>query len=120
MNWHTSVLRRDTAALHARTVAFTHYKARGAGKLPLCAICAGPGQGTRARVELTHGVQVWLCETHRDPEFMTRRAGRDFAASLGAVWSAAGCLSGSRSRAIAGHLRGVRGSGRRPRPGSYG
>ena len=78
--------------------------------LPMCAICAGPGQGGRAKVELTHGVSVWLCATHRDHGFMTRRAGRDFAASLGAVRSAAGCLTGMRSRALKSHLRRVRGA----------
>jgi hypothetical protein len=59
VNRHASVLRRDTWGLHALTMAFTHYKARGAGKLPICVICGGPGEGRRERVELTHGVHVW-------------------------------------------------------------
>ena len=105
--------------MHPRGVAFTHYKARGAGKLPICAICGGPGQGGREQVHLTHGVSVWLCAAHRDPAFLGRRAGRDFAASLGAVWSAAGCLTRRRSRAIEAHLTRVRGPRTRELEGSY-
>ena len=98
---------------------YTHYKARGLGKLPMCAICAGPGEGGRERWQLTHGVSVWLCAMHRSSAFLTRRAGRDFAGSLGAVWSAAGCLTGRRSRALGAHLERVRGARPRERPGSY-
>jgi hypothetical protein len=46
--------------VHARGVPFTHYKARGVGKLPICVICAGPGEGKREQLQLTHGVTVWF------------------------------------------------------------
>jgi hypothetical protein len=111
--------RRDRPAGHPPGVAYTHYKARGYGKLPICVICGGPGQGARERYHLSHGVSVWLCAMHRDPAFLTARAGRDLAASLGAVWSAAGCLSARRSAALAAHLGRVRGPRVRERPGSY-
>src|SRR6266540_3101873 len=99
-------------------MARSYDKARGHGKLPMCLICAGPGEGPRAEVTLTHGVKVWLCAAHRDPAFMRARAGRDFAASLLACFRAAGCLSGRRSAAIEAHLRRVREAARR-RPGSW-
>ena len=83
-----------------KAVARSFYKARGHGKLPMCVICGGPGEGGRQLVTLTHGVAVWLCAAHRSAEFMTRRAGRDFAASLMAVFRAAGCHDGRRSRAV--------------------
>jgi len=110
---------RDSRRVHPRGVAFTHYKARGHGKLPMCAICGGPGEGPRARMVLTHGVGVWLCAMHRDPAFLCRRAGRDFAGSLGAVWSGAGCLTARRNAALESHLRRVRGPRARDLPGSY-
>src|SRR5262245_6468036 len=101
-------------------MAKSHYKARGPGKLPMCLICAGPGEGPRAEVTLTHGVRVWLCEAHRSPRFLRARSGRDFAASLMGCFRAAGCLSGHRSAAIDAHLRRVReGARARGRPGSY-
>jgi hypothetical protein len=101
----------------------TYYKARGLGKLPPCAICAGPGSGPRAELHLTHGVRVWLCEAHRSEEFLRHRAGRDLVASLAAVWRAAGCLTARRRAALEGHLRSLGSAGGgadgRPLPGSY-
>ena len=97
------------------------YKGERLGKLPPCAICMGPGEGPRAELHLGHGVRVWLCGAHRAPEFVTRRAGRDLVASLGAMWRAAGALTAARRRALEGHL-GRLGSApaARRRPGSYG
>jgi len=110
--------RRQTA-----TVPQTYYKARGMGKLPPCAICAGPGTGPRAELHLSHGVRVWLCAAHRSEEFLRRRVGRDLVVSLDAVWRAAGCLTARRRAALAAHLRAVAGSGGAraggPLPGSY-
>jgi hypothetical protein len=36
----------------------SHYKGPWIGKTPMCAICAGAGQGERVRHHLTHGVSV--------------------------------------------------------------
>jgi hypothetical protein len=74
-------------------VAKSFYKAQWIGKLPMCAICGGAGDGPRAEHNLTHGVSVWLCAAHRSDEFQRRRAGRDFVASLHAVWRASGIRS---------------------------
>lgn len=87
----------------------------------------GRGDGERAQLHLGYGASVWLCAAHRSPEFQTRRAGRDLVASLSAVWSAAGCLTASRSRALRAHLARVAAGGpstaaprqSRRRPGSY-
>src|SRR5258706_8407652 len=102
-------------------MATTLSKGPALGKLPPCLICAGPGQGPRARLFLTHGVSVWLCASHRAPEFLRRRAGRDLAATLAALWSGAGCFGARRRLALEDHLRRVRqpGAGARRRPGSY-
>jgi hypothetical protein len=99
-------------------MARTLYKGAPLGKLPPCLICAGPGEGPRERLHMTHGVTVWLCAAHRSPAFLARRAGRDLAASLGALWSGAGCLTARRRLALTAHLRRVC---QRPdaRPGSY-
>lgn len=100
-------------------VAKSFYKAAWIGKLPMCAICGGPGEGPRAEHHLTHGVSVWLCAAHRSDEFQRRRAGRDFVASLQAVWRAAGIRSRRHSAALTTHLRRIRPPRERDRPGSY-
>jgi small ligand-binding sensory domain FIST len=120
----TAPLPVDTRAVPGRAwlaMARSLYKGERLGKQPPCALCAGAGEGPRARVTLTHGVSVWLCAGHRAPEFLRRRAGRDFVATLGAVWSAAGCLTARRDAALEAHLGRVRSAGRvvRARPGSY-
>jgi hypothetical protein len=100
-------------------MATSLYKGPALGKLPPCLICAGPGEGPREILYLTRGVMVWLCAAHRAPAFLTRRAGRDLVASLGALWSAAGCFGARRRRALEDHLRRVRQPPAAPRPGSY-
>jgi hypothetical protein len=104
-----------------KEMATSLYKGQRLGGLPPCLICAGPGEGPRAQLYLTHGVSVWLCAAHRSPGFLRRRAGRDFFASLHALWQAAGCLGARRTRALQDHLRRVHqaASEARPRPGSY-
>lgn len=100
-------------------MAKSFYKAKWIGKLPMCAICSGPGEGPRAELHLTHGVSVWLCEAHRSEEFQKRRAGRDFVASLGEVWRAAGIRSARHRQALSAHLTRIRPARNRDRPGSY-
>ncbi len=86
----------------------------------MCAICSGAGEGTRAEHHLTHGVSVWLCAAHRSDDFQRRRAGRDFVASLDAVWAAGGQRTKRHARALTAHLRRVRPEApARERPGSY-
>jgi hypothetical protein len=100
-------------------MATSHYKGPWIGKLPMCAICGGAGEGTRREHRLTHGVSVWLCEAHRSDEFQRRRGGRDFVASLDAIWRAAGLRDQRHSAALTAHLRRVRSGSSRGRPGSY-
>ena len=101
-------------------MAKSFYKGERLGSLPACAICGGAGEGRRAELHLPGGVRVWLCAAHRSPAFLSRRAGRDVAASLLHVWRAAGCLTARRSRAIDLHLaRLVAELPPRERPGSY-
>lgn len=105
---------------HHRRMLKSAYKGEPLGKTPACILCGGPGRGRRAALELPYGVKVWLCAGHRDPEFLTRRAGRDLVTSLLHVWRAAGCLDRRRSDALAAHLRRVQSAGAiRGLPGSY-
>jgi hypothetical protein len=97
----------------------SHYKGAWIGKMPMCAICGGAGEGPRAEHRLTHGVSVWLCAAHRSDAFQTRRSGRDFVASLAAVWRAAGITTRRHALALEAHLRRVKGPNPRDRPGSY-
>jgi hypothetical protein len=89
------------------------------GTRPPCAICMGPGHGPRERLQLPHGISVWLCEQHRSPEFLRSRAGRDFVVSLSGVWNAAGCMTAARHRLLMGHQARIAPPGPAPRPGSY-
>jgi len=105
---------------HGPFVARSFYKGERLGSTPACAICVGAGDGTRAELHLPCGVRVWLCAAHRSVEFQTRRAGRDLVASLMHVWTAAGCLTRRRSRALDLHRARLLGrEGSRPLPGSY-
>jgi hypothetical protein len=99
------------------------YKCRGVPlKSPICAICLDRTRGRTLVRELTHGVKLSLCQGHHSVEFMRRNAGRDFAVTLHRSWSAQGCLTRARSRALSTHLAAVRAIGTcitRARPGSY-
>ena len=74
------------SSCHRSPMAHSYSKGPSLGKLPACAICAGPGRGPGAALHLPGGVRVWLCAAHRSPEFLSRRAGRDLGASLLHVW----------------------------------
>ncbi|MGD9573191.1 MAG: hypothetical protein AB7V62_15015, partial [Thermoleophilia bacterium] len=100
-------------------MARSFYKGENLGSIPACAICVGKGRGKRAELHLPCGVSVWLCEAHRDPAFLTSRAGRDLIVSLMHVWRATGCMTAARSRALDIHGRRLRTPAARERPGSY-
>jgi hypothetical protein len=119
INRHGLSERGDWAAGDDEGVAKSYYKAAWIGKLPMCAICGGAGDGPRAEHHLTHGISVWLCGAHRSDEFQRRRAGRDFVASLHAVWRAAGIRSKRHEAALSAHLNRVRRQPQRAQPGSY-
>ena len=96
------------------------YRAGHLGNAPPCAICMGRGRGPRALLHLPHGVSVWLCAAHREPEWLRARAGRDLAVSLETVWRAANCLTARRARSLELFLAGVASAERARRlPGSY-
>ena len=93
---------------------------RWIGDEPKCAICAGNGAGGCAEHHLTHGVSVWLCETHRSDAFLRRDGGHDFVDSLRGMWTAAGRLGTRQRAALATHIRNVRSApDQRAQPGSY-
>jgi hypothetical protein len=99
------------------------YKARGIPvKSPICAICLDRTVGKAQERQLTYGVRVWLCSVHHSVEFMRSNAGRDFTVTLGRMWNAQGCMTLSRAKALASHLRAVGAVGRavsQALPGSY-
>jgi hypothetical protein len=99
------------------------YKARGIPvKSQLCAICMDRTQGTTLERQLTYGVRIWLCQGHHSVAFMRSNAGRDFAVTLLRIWSAQGCMTRSRSRALEAHQLACRAVGRaipRRQAGSY-
>lgn len=88
---------------------------------PPCAICGQWRQGQRARRHLTHGVSVWLCDTHRGDGYTHRSGGREFVERLTAVWAASDALTNVRRNALRAHLRAVGDAppSRRELPGSY-
>ena len=86
---------------------------------PVCAICLDRTRGVCRRIDLTHGVSVWLCAGHASPDYQRRHGGRDFAITLERVWQANGCLTASRRRALASHLRLLTHRPPRPKPGSH-
>lgn len=87
---------------------------------PPCAIC-GPAKPAKTTIfRMTHAVVIWLCETHRHPEYLQGDRGRTFTRQLAATWAANGMVTRSRARALRGHHRRVDGVPCvRPRPGSY-
>ncbi len=98
----------------------TLYKARGVpAKQQVCAICVDRTRGRTQQLRLTHGVQVWLCAEHASREFQTMRGGRDFVLTLERLWSAHGCMTASRSKALTAHIASLREKPARRRPGSY-
>jgi hypothetical protein len=98
----------------------TLYKARNIrSKQPVCAICVDRTRGRTERVEFGYGVAVWLCERHAAVEFLTRRGGRDIVATLQQLWTAHGCLTTARRKALESHLHSLRVRPLRPLPGSY-
>ena len=100
-------------------MARSFYKGERLGNRPPCLICMGPGRGSGPS-SFPYGFSVWLCAAHRSVEFQTRRAGRDFAATLARAWAAAGCLTRARHRALDAHrARFVGEPPARERPGSY-
>ena len=55
----SELVRSHEAPQTDRTMAVrSHYKGEALGKLPPCAICAGPGEGKRAELHLPHGIRV--------------------------------------------------------------
>src|SRR5689334_25361645 len=84
---------RDICEVTISRMVKSFYKGERLGKLPPCLVCAGPGEGPRALLYLTHGVSLCLCAGHRAPEFLRKRAGRDFVLTISQMWSAAGITS---------------------------
>jgi hypothetical protein len=121
-SWCEAVSHPQHGDRNAVPVAATLYKARGVPtKQQVCAICVDRTRGKTGRLDLGRGVTVWLCADHGSHEFRTRRSGRDFVLTLGRLWSAHGCLTKQRSRALDDHLAANRSAPAAPRrrPGSY-
>lgn len=118
-SWHICVSYDTGWRGILRVMPVTYYKGPSLGKKPPCAICAGPGEGPRAKLTLAYGVEVWLCEMHRSLEFQQRRVGRDFIVSLSCVWRAANCLTRQRQRALDAFRESLRPQPDPPLRGSY-
>lgn len=100
------------------------YKNRNAGtprKAPRC-ICCFPQSRAGQVVPLRYGVQLVLCEQHRDPTWISAASGRFFLASVAETFKSLG-LTGQRYvkalRSFVDDALGARHSSPRPRPGSY-
>ena len=88
---------------------------------PPCAICATrASQEPRRLVHLTHGVAVWLCDTHASDRYLRDDDGTAFADHLAEMWIATGTLNVRRAAALRAHVRQTQSAGvSRGRPGSY-
>jgi hypothetical protein len=71
----------------------------------LCLVCQLQTRGVTQLVQLTHGVSLWLCTGHASESFRSRRLGRDFNLTILRAWTAAGCLTRDRVKALEAHLR---------------
>lgn len=90
----------------------------GLGERPPCAVCRGKG---RRLHYMTHGVTVWVCETHGEDAYLRRDDGRTFVSRLARSWAAVGALSTRRVSALQTHVRQTaRAGGAASLPGSYG
>ncbi len=100
------------------------YKNRAAGtprKAPRC-ICCFPASRAGQIVPLRYGVQLALCEDHRDPGWIASRNGRDFLASVTTTMSSFGLSHRRYALAVAAFVREVvtrHAPSPRHRPGSY-
>jgi hypothetical protein len=100
-------------------MAYSLYKARGMStKVPPCAICVDRTRGRSVKLTLGYGVTVWLCAAHADVDFLTKRSGRDFVRTMMGIWSANGCMTRARHRALDAHMAALQ-PRPRTRPGSY-
>ncbi len=100
------------------------YKNRSAGaprKAPRC-ICCFPANRAGQVVPLRYGVQLVLCEDHRDPAWIASRNGRDFLASVTATLSSFGITHRRYSAAVSVFVQDAvtrNAPTPRHRPGSY-
>ena len=91
-----------------------------ASDAPPCAICARAGSALRTVRHLTHGVSVWLCETHGNDRYVRAQGGAVFAQRLARMWLASGNLTARRDAALRAHVRQVTEAGvDSDLPGSY-
>jgi hypothetical protein len=71
------------------------------------------------RHHLTHGVSLWLCETHRRESYLRCNGGRDFVDRITTVWAAVDALTSRRRAALRAYLRRLGAPPHRELPGSY-
>jgi hypothetical protein len=99
------------------------YKGRGKGpmKASRCIACF-PRSVAGQVVPLRYGVEVTLCQDHRDPAFVHSRGGRDFFSALTTTFESLGLRGKRYSRAVRAFVDDVLAMGEptpRHRPGSY-
>jgi hypothetical protein len=99
------------------------YKGRGEGpmKASRCIACF-PRSVAGQVVPLRYGVEITLCEDHRDPAFVHSRGGRDFFSALTTTFESLGLRGKRYSLAIRAFVDDVLAMGEptpRHRPGSY-
>lgn len=89
-----------------------------------CFLCLTRTEGPTVEVYLGFGQSVCLCEGHASEEFRRQRGGRDFYLSLSLAFTAAGCYTVARQRALRRifeekRQRSETSTPGRARPGSY-
>lgn len=89
-----------------------------------CMLCMTQHRGPTVEVYLGYGVTVHLCEGHASREFRRQRGRRDFFLSMSQAFSAAGCYTVNRQKALKAiweqdRRRDDEPPSARPRPGSY-
>ena len=99
------------------------YKGGGEGpmKASRCIACF-PRSVAGQVVPLRYGVEITLCQDHRDPAFVHSRGGRDFFSALTTTFQSMGLRASRYSRAIRAFVDDVLAMGEptpRHRPGSY-
>lgn len=126
---HTRVDPRESRRTHlddgGRMAMLPTFYKRGSGRrTEPCLLCMTTHRGPTVEAFLGFGVTVFLCEQHASREFRRQRGGRDFNLSMERAFTAAGCFTRNRQKALDAiwnldRARETEPPPTRARPGSY-